>query len=62
VIVYDVRDARYHLLQCLPFWKPDVANADPTYYSAYVLKVLYKIHSTDQSKEMATVFAKFDQA
>jgi len=62
LIVYDVCDARYHLLQCLPFWKPDVPNADPAYYSVFVLKVLYKIHSSDHPEEMATVFAKFDQA
>ena len=58
VIVFDTRDACYHLQACLPFWKPDVLNPDPTFYSSYVLKMVHEIQVTDRPEEMVVVFLK----
>lgn len=58
VLVFDVRDGRYHLLVCLPFWKPDETNPDIEFYSAYFLKSLQGIYATASAEEMEEVFLK----
>ncbi len=58
LIVFDVRDACYHLLVCIPFWQPGEINSDPSSYSSVVLKTLNEIHATDLAEEMAAVFVK----
>lgn len=58
LIVFDVRDARYHLLMCIPFWQPGEINPDPASYSSFVLKSLHEIHATDLAEEMARVFVR----
>lgn len=58
LLVYDVRDANYHLFACVPVWKPNETNPDETLYSAYFLKVAKEIHSTTEAQEMAEVFLK----
>lgn len=58
LIVFDVRDARYHLLMSHPFWQPDEISTDPAFYSSYVLKTLSEIHATNSVEEMAVVFLR----
>ncbi len=58
LLVYDVRDAQYHLLMCVPIWKPNETNPDEMFYSAYFLKVTQEIHVTTEAKEIADVFLK----
>lgn len=58
LLVFDVRDDRYHLLICVPFWQPGEVNPDPNLYSSFVLKTLHEIHATDLAEEMAVVFAR----
>jgi arginine-tRNA-protein transferase len=58
LIVFDVRDARYHLRMCIPFWQPGEINPDPAFYSSYVLKTLYDIHASAEVDEMKAVFLK----
>ena len=58
VVVYDVRDSRYHLLMCIPFWQPGEINPDPAFYSSYVLKTLHELHATTDMEEMAAIFLK----
>jgi leucyl-tRNA---protein transferase len=58
VIVYDVRDACYHLLTCVPIWKPAHINPDSGYYSAYFIKTVHEIHATADEVEVAVVFLK----
>jgi leucyl-tRNA---protein transferase len=58
LLVYDVRDASYHLLTCVPIWKPNETNPDETFYSAYFLKVSQEIHVATEAKEMAGFFLK----
>jgi leucyl-tRNA---protein transferase len=58
VLVFDVRDGCYHLLVCLPYWKPDETNPDIEFYSAYFLKSLQEIYITASAEEMAEVFLK----
>jgi leucyl-tRNA---protein transferase len=56
VIVFDVRDDRYHLLTCVPIWKPAHTNPDTGYYSAYFIKTAQEIYATSDEIEMAVVF------
>lgn len=58
LIVFDVRDACYHLLFCITFLRPEVIHQEPGYYSSYLLKVIQEIHATDQIEEMVLVFTK----
>jgi leucyl-tRNA---protein transferase len=58
VLVFDVRDGCYHLLVCLPYWKPDETNPDTEFYSAYFLKSLQEIYATASTEEMVEVFLK----
>jgi leucyl-tRNA---protein transferase len=58
VLVFDVRDGCYHLLVCLPYWKPDETNPDTEFYSAYFLKSLQEIYTIASSEEMVEVFLK----
>lgn len=53
LLVFDVRDASYHLFTCTPIWKPNETNPDNTFYSAYFLKVNQEIHATKDAEEMA---------
>ena len=57
-IVYDVRDARYHLLMCIHFWQPGEINEDSAFYSSYVLKTLQDIHATADAEEMTAEVLK----
>jgi hypothetical protein len=43
VIVFDVRDAHYHLLQCIPVYIPNVQVKDPDFYSEYIIKEEHEI-------------------
>jgi arginine-tRNA-protein transferase len=38
VVVFDVRDAHYHLLQCIPVYIPNVPVKDPDFYSEYIIR------------------------
>jgi arginine-tRNA-protein transferase len=52
VIVFDVRDDQYHLLQCVPVYAPNAPNADPDFYSEYIIKEEQAVLSTTASAEM----------
>jgi leucyl-tRNA---protein transferase len=56
VLVYNVRDARYHLLTCVPIWKPANTNPDGGYYSAYFIKTAQEVYATADETEMTVVF------
>jgi leucyl-tRNA---protein transferase len=56
VIVFDVRDNCYHLLTCVPIWKPAHTNPDNGYYSAYFIKTTEDIYATADEVEIAVVF------
>jgi leucyl-tRNA---protein transferase len=58
VLVFDVCDGCYHLLVCLPYWKPDETNPDMEFYSAYFLKSLQEIYTTASVEEMVEVFLR----
>ena len=57
-VVYDVRDARYHLLVCLPLWQPEVTHSDTMVYSSCFLKVFQELHSTTVAEEITDMFFK----
>lgn len=59
IIVYDVRDACYKLLMCLPIWQPETTNPDPSFYSAYYLKVTQEIVTSRTVEEMVSFFSKW---
>lgn len=46
IIVYDVRDDAFHLLVCMPVWKPDRTNPDTSFYSSYFIKPVQEIYAT----------------
>ncbi len=58
ILVFDVRDACYHLLKCFPIWKPDQLNEDLSFYSAYFIKSMLQIHTTPHVEEIAEVFLR----
>lgn len=58
VVVFDVRDAAYHLLVCMPVWKPDRTNPDPSFYSAYFLKPVQEVYATPDPTIMAALIAQ----
>lgn len=62
IIVFDVRDGHYHLLSCLPIWKPNETNPDPTFYSDYFLKAVYEMYETPIAGEMADVYLKLSMS
>ncbi len=55
ILVFDVRDAQYHLLTCIPIWKPNETNPDTTFYSDYFLKSIAEIHATENVEEIAGI-------
>lgn len=58
IIVFDVRDNHYHLVSCLPIWKPNETNPDTTFYSDYFLKAMYTVYDSPLAEEMADIFMK----
>jgi arginine-tRNA-protein transferase len=46
VIVFDVRDAYYHLLQCTPVYIPNVPVRDPEFYSEYIIREEQEIYKS----------------
>jgi leucyl-tRNA---protein transferase len=39
MIVYDVRDKRYHLIKCFHVWTSNATNNRPEFYSSHLLKI-----------------------
>ncbi len=58
ILVFDVRDDQYHLLTCMPIWKPNDTNPDPTFYSDYFLKSIFEIHATPRGEDMTDILIK----
>lgn len=58
IIVYDVRDQAFHLLVCMPVWKPDRTNPDTTFYSAYFLKPVQEVYKTPDVQMMSALVAQ----
>lgn len=58
IIVYDVRDEAYHLLVCMPVWKPDRTNPDASFYSAYFLKPVQEIYKAADAQIMSALVTK----
>lgn len=46
VIVFDVRDAHFHLLQCIPVYIPNVQVKDPDFYSEYIIREEHEIFTS----------------
>lgn len=61
IIVYDVRDAAYHLLVCMPVWKPDRTNPDKSFYSGYFIKPVEEVYKTSDLQIMAGLVAQLIQ-
>lgn len=59
IVVYDVRDDAYHLLVCMPVWKPDRTNPDRSFYSAYFLKPVQEVYATAEVTIMAALISQF---
>lgn len=58
IIVYDVHDQAFHLLVCMPVWKPDRTNPDKTFYSAYFLKPVQEVYKTSDIQIMSALVAQ----
>jgi len=58
LIVYDVRDSAFHLLVCMPVWKPDRLNPDKSFYSTFFLKPVQEVYATSDAMIMAARVAQ----
>jgi arginine-tRNA-protein transferase len=52
VIVFDVRDAHFHLLQCIPVYIPNIQAKDPDFYSEYIIKEEHEIFSSSAAQDI----------
>ncbi len=61
ILVYDIRNGLYHLLSCIPVWKPAETNPDKGFYSNYFL-ASQEIYATSSEEEIAGVVVRlFDK-
>ena len=58
ILVFDVRDGHYHLLSCVPAWKPIDPNPDTDFYSAYFLMPTAVVQTSDSAEEVAALILK----
>lgn len=61
IVVYDCRDNAYHLLVCIPVWKPDRTNPDTTFYSSYFIKPVQEVYATGDLHIMTMIIAQIVQ-
>jgi arginine-tRNA-protein transferase len=52
IVVFDVRDGYYHLLNCMAVWLTGNGNEEPGFYSANVLKTKEEIFFSPGAAEM----------
>lgn len=55
VVVFDVRDACYHILRCIPVWTPNTPNNDPEFYADHLIMTEENILSTTDAEEAVGV-------
>lgn len=55
VIVYDIRDQRYHWLHCRAVGKNSIPEIMPSIYAAYLLKIESEIFSAETPLELAGI-------
>jgi len=55
LLVFDVRDGQYHLMICVPSWKPIDTNPDIRFYSSYFLQPTREIIATSHEKEIIDI-------
>jgi leucyl-tRNA---protein transferase len=53
IIVYDVRDRRYHLMRCMSLWRSNLPDDLVEIFSSDLLKVTDDHYATENSQEMA---------
>ncbi len=58
ILVFDVCDGKYHLLMCMPIWKPNEINPDPSFYSDYFLKSVYEVYASQSIEEISEAILK----
>ncbi|NOT76944.1 MAG: arginyl-tRNA--protein arginylyltransferase [Cyclobacteriaceae bacterium] len=58
ILVYDVRDGMYHLLTCVPAWKPFEVNSDEEFYSDYFLMPVAEIYRCEEGEEIGNFLIK----
>lgn len=61
IVVYDVRDISYHVLVCMPVWKPDRTNPDATFYSAYFVKPVQEVYRSIEAHPVADLLVQVNQ-
>lgn len=61
IIVYDVRDDAFHLLVCMPVWKPDRTNPDASFYSSYFIKPVQEIYATPDALILSALLTQLIQ-
>jgi len=52
LIVYDVRDQKYHLIKCMAVWKTNAAGGSNNVYSSHVLKPEELLFSSNMPAEL----------
>jgi arginine-tRNA-protein transferase len=53
IVVFDIRDSSYHLLQCFSVYTLNPASDISGFYSEYLLKVEKDLYTTPVAKDMA---------
>lgn len=57
VLVFDVRDGKYHLLSCAPVWKLQAPIMVENFYTAYYLMPVAEVHVSESEIEIAGVLS-----
>jgi arginine-tRNA-protein transferase len=57
MIVYDLKDDRYHLIRCASFWKSPASDLNSEIYSSNLLKVMEYLFSTAAPEELVSLLS-----
>lgn len=57
MVIFDVRDMKYHLLRCRSIWQSDIAHAFSEVYASNLLKTEGDMFQTREAEEMVMALA-----
>jgi len=55
IVIFDIRDDHYHLLQCHRVWTPEEVNTLPDHYNTHLLKLRNDLYQTKHAEEIKAV-------
>jgi hypothetical protein len=57
MIIYDVSDKRYHLINCISVWTPQTAEKVAGMYTHHLLKLDSDLFATETAEEMGAALS-----